>query len=125
MNISHELNQLCKVCINHFEELCEDGTGKIKVFSIELDSQTIWGGNGDRDTETAYYLTTNGWLERKTITEYGLYGKGDGVVEDNSQATTSENIEQILNGMKATIYDVKQLFRFYEQVRDRYPLEFK
>lgn len=124
MKIARELEQLCLTCINHFDELDLDRLGKIKVFSIELDSHTIWGGNGDSDTDRTYYISKDGWLVRDTVKETGAYQKGDGTVEDKWEKASPEIIEMDINGAKATIFDIMCLLKFYTKVRDKYPREF-
>lgn len=124
MKISHELEQLCSACINHFDELDLDRLGKIKVFSIELDSHTIWGGNGDSDTDRTYYISKEGWLVRDTVRETGTYQKGDGTVKDKWEKASPEIIEMDINGVKATIFDIMSLLKFYGKIRDKYPREF-
>lgn len=125
MKIAHELEQLCSACINHFDELDLDRLGKIKVFSIELDSHTIWGGNGDSDTDRTYYISKEGWLVRDTVKETGAYQKGDGTVKDKWEKASPEIIEMDINSGEATIFDIMSLLKFYDKVRDKYPREFK
>lgn len=125
MKIARELEQLCSVCISHFDELDTDRAGKIKVFSVELDSHTIWGGNGDSDTDRTYYISKEGWFVRDTIQEIGSYQKGNGMVEDKWEKTSPEKIEMEINGVKTTLFDVMSLLKFYNKVRDKYPTEFR
>lgn len=124
MRIARKLEQLCSVCVNHFDELDLDRTGKVRVFSIELDSHTIWGGNGDSDTDRTYYISKEGWLVRDTVEETGLYQKGDGIVEDKWKKVSPEEIEMDINGVKATIFDVIILSKFCDKIHEKYPREF-
>lgn len=124
MKVIRELEQLCTACINHFDDLDLDGRGKIKVFSIELDSHTIWGGNGDRDTDRTYYISKEGWLVRDTVKETGSYQKGDGTVEDKWEKASPIKIEMDINGGKATIFDIMRFLKFYNEIRNKYPKEF-
>ena len=125
MKFAYELEKLCKVCMNHFEELCEKGKDKIYVFSIELESQSIWGGNGDRDTDKIFYITPNGWKEEVITKEFGMYQKGDGIIKKDIRAISSDSIEKDINGDKAKRFDIEQLFRFYDKIKKIYPDEFK
>ncbi len=125
MKIARELEQLCSACINHFGEFDLDKTGNIKVFSFELGSYTIWGGNGDRYEDRTYYISKEGWLVRDTITETGLYQRGDGTVEDRTVKTSPANIEKDVNGSKTRIFDIESLIRFYGEVHQKYPREFE
>ncbi len=124
MGIDELLGQLHKVCVNHFDELCQDGTEKIRVLSVELDSHTIWGGNGDSDTDITFFITRKGWVSQEVTTEFGLYQKGAGVVKDIQQETAEVDIQRILT-QKANNDDIKRLYIFYEQIRHKYPDELK
>ncbi|MBR6509319.1 MAG: hypothetical protein IKT38_01785 [Clostridia bacterium] len=124
MKFAYELEKLCKVCMNHFEELCEKGKDKIYVFSIELDSQSIWGGNGDRDTDKFFYITPNGWREETITKEYGMYQKGNGIIAQDFCCTTSKSIENDINGDKSKRFNIEQLFKFYDKIQKRFPDEF-
>lgn len=125
MKLDYELEKICKVCISHFEELCEEDKERIFVFSISLDSQSIWGGNGDRDTDSLYYITKDGWKEETIVQEFGMYQKGDGIKSDSIKAVTSKDVESIINGDKATIRDIKQFLEFYDRIHDNYINDFK
>lgn len=123
MKLIKELEKLSKVCISHFDELCK-GEDRIEVFSIESDSYSIWGGLGDRDTDMFFYITKNGWLKSIVESETGEYQKGDGIINKKEIAITCQEIEDDLNGQKATIYDLKQLLKFYDDIRTKYISEF-
>lgn len=125
MKIIRELEQLYSACINHFDELDLDRVGKIKVFSIELDSHTIWGGNGDSDTDRTYYISKEGWLVRHTVKETGPYQRGDGTVEDKWEKASPDELEMDINGDNATIFDIMSFLKFFDKIRDKYPREFK
>lgn len=125
MKFAYELEKLCKVCMNHFEELCEKGKDKIYVFSIELESQSIWGGNGDRDTDKIFYITPNGWREEVITKEFGMYQKGDGIIKKDIRAISNDFIEKDINGDKTKRFNMEQLFRFYDKIKKIYPDEFK
>lgn len=120
MKIASELAELCNICIYHFDELDTEGTGKIKVFSIELDSREIWAGTGDEDTMRTYYISKDGWLARETVEQTGLYVKGDGIVNDHLERATPESIEKDINGTKARIYDIRQLLKFYDEIHAKF-----
>lgn len=124
MEIYELLNQLRKVCVNHFDELCQDRTEKIRVLSVELDSHTIWGGNGDRETDITFYITRKGWASQEITTEFGLYQTGTGVVKDIQQEISEANIQKILT-QQAKNDEMKRLHIFYEQIRCKYPEEFE
>lgn len=124
MEIDKLLSQLHKVCVNHFDELCQDGTERIRVLSVELDSHTIWGGNGDSDTDITFFITRKGWASQEITIKSGLYQKGSGVVKDVQQEITEVNIQRIL-AQKAKNDDIKRLQDFYEQIRCKYPGEFE
>ncbi|MBQ6825738.1 MAG: hypothetical protein IJP34_03650 [Clostridia bacterium] len=125
MKFAYELEKLCKACMNHFEELCEKGKDKIYVFSIELESQSIWGGNGDRDTDKIFYITQNGWRKEVITKEFGMYQKGDGIIKKDICDTTSKSIESDINGDKAERFNIEQLFRFYDKIKNKFPGEFR
>lgn len=123
MKLTKELEELSKVCTSHFGELCQE-KDRIKVFSIELESSSIWGGLGDRDTDMVFYITKNGWLKSIIESEFGEYQKGDGIIEKQEKAITCQEIEDDLNGQKATINDLKELLDFYYDIRKKYISEF-
>ena len=81
--------------------------------------------NGDRDTNSLYYITKNGWEEETIVQEFGMYQKGDGIKSDSIKAVTSKDVESIINGDKATIRDIKQFLEFYDRVHDNYINDFK
>lgn len=124
MEIDKLLSQLYKVCVTHFDELCQDGTERIRVLSVELDSHTIWGGNGDSDTDITFFITRKGWVSQEITTEFGFYQKGAGIVKDIQQEISEKNIQRILI-QKAKNDDIKRLHNFYEQIRHKYPDEFE
>lgn len=96
MEVDKLLSQLHKVCVNHFDELCQDGTERIRVLSVELDSHTIWGGNGDSDTDITFFITRKGWVSQEITTEFGLYQKGAGIVKDVQQEIAEVNMCRVL-----------------------------
>lgn len=124
MNIKKELNDLCNACIKHFDEISSDGSKRIRVFSITLESRDIWGGNGELDTTETIYITKDGWLSETITTETGLYQKSNPVIKTSSQKLLSEDVEKILNGDKVSMYDVIELTVFYQNTRNKYLEDF-
>lgn len=124
MLITRDLDKLCAACIKHFDQVSENNASKIFVFSISFESRSIWGGNGDRDRDLLFYISPDGWVKHDITTEYGLYQKGDGVLESQVTPTTSSEIESYINGEYTTIHDMKILFRFYNKIRDMFLSEF-
>lgn len=122
MNIVRDLDKLCKTCIKHFDEISEE-KDKIYAFSIELASQSIWGGNGDRDTDKKFYITKDGWVAQTITLEFGMYGEN--ILQDETKRITSEEIEKDLNGENAKMHEVETLFKFYHEIRTRYTEDFK
>lgn len=124
MRIVNELEKVCQVCQKHFDELCED-TDQIYVFSIQLESQSIWGGLGDRDTDKTYYINKDGWVFNILKKEYGYGYYPDNELQNDWHNTSSKSIEQDLNSDKVTIRDVDTVINFYKKLREKYPNDFK
>ena len=123
MRAKSTLVDLRECCVQHFDELFD--CAEHRVFSVTVSSQTIWGGNGDQDTDLFLLMTREGWLLRTEISETGLYQKGDGVVSSSEKKASEEEIEALLNGDKADIFTVQRLIEFYDEIRRKYPREFR
>ena len=124
MKITNEINKLTEVCKNHFDELRSGDEERILVFSFEVESYEIWGGNGDRFTDELYYITSDGWEKHITTKETGLYQKGNGVISNEISKSNNSAIETLINGDKIPLSAVKEFLKFYEQTRARYSKEF-
>lgn len=124
MRIANELEKVCQVCQKHFDELSE-GKDKIYVFSIELDSQSIWGGLGDKDTDKTYYITKEGWLYNILKKEYGYGHYPDNELQNDWSDISAKGIEQDLNSYKASMHEVETIINFYKSIRKKYPNDFE
>ena len=96
MNILRDLQKLTSSCIKHFDELKKGN--KIHLLTINLDSQSIWGGNGDRDNDLIFYLTKEGLYSTNIIQEFGMYQKGDGIIEEKTSPIEIIELQKALNG---------------------------
>ena len=124
MKIMNEINKLTEVCKNHFDELRSGDEERILVFSFEVESYEIWGGNGDRFTDELYYITSDGWEKHITTKETGLYQKGDGVISNDVSKLNNSAFETLLNSDKIPLNAVKKFFEFYDEIRAKYSKEF-
>lgn len=123
MNILRDLQKLTSSCIKHFDELKKDN--KIHLLTINLDSQSIWGGNGDRDNDLIFYLTKEGLYSTNIIQEFGMYQKGDGIIEEKTSPIEIKELQNALNGEYATLFNIESFVKFYNTIRKKYPEDFK
>ncbi len=123
MNIIRNLKKLTDSCVKHFDELKVDE--KVSLLTINLESQSIWGGNGDRDKDLHFYVNENGLYSTTIIQEYGMYQKGNGVIDKKTSRAEISEIENALNGEYATLFDVESFINFYNTIRKKYPEDFK
>ena len=124
MNIKRELKELVDVCIRHFNDFCHNDSKRIKVFSITLENRDIWGGNGELDTTETIYITKDGWFSETITMETGLYQKNNPVISSSTRELSSDDVENILNGDKASLYEVSDLIGFYQNIRKEYSEDF-
>lgn len=122
MRIANELEKVCHVCQKHFDELCE-GKDKIYAFSIELESQSIWGGLGDKDKDKLYYISKKGWEYNIFEEEFGHYPRN--IIQDYWGSMSSKDVEKDLNSDIPTMYEVESVIDFCKKIRKQYPDEFK
>lgn len=123
MNILRDLQKLTTSCIKHFDELKKED--KIHLLTINLDSQSIWGGNGDRDTDLIFYITKEGLYSTNITQEFGMYQKGDGIIEKKTSHVELIELQNALNGENATLFNIESFVKFYNNIREKYPEDFK
>lgn len=123
MNILRDLRKLTTSCIKHFDELKNDD--KIHILTINIHSQSIWGGNGDRDNDLIFYLTKEGLYSTNIIQEFGMYQKGDGIIEKKTSHVELIELQNALNGEYTTLYNIESFVKFYNTIRKKYPEDFK
>lgn len=122
MELTEVLKQVQRVCLNHFEELTQ--TEELPVFRINISSQTIWGGNGDRDEDLVILLTKDGWVERNIESDTGLYQKGDGIRSCSDRPMTEERLV-VLAHKHEDIAALERLIKFVDRIKEQYPDEFR
>lgn len=123
MNIIKEIAKLRESCIKRFAEISVDGK-PIRVFVIPISSQTIWGGNGDRDIDDIFYITEQGWLQCRVTTETGTYQKGVGEVERKKENVSDDYIQKRLNE-DCELSSVETFIKFYNSIREQYREDFR
>ena len=118
MELIEQLKQVRQVCLEHFEELTQ--TQELLVFSVNIKSQTIWGGNGDRDEDLYVLLTREGWVERNIESETGWYQKGDGIRSRSEMSATEEGVAALAKKYEENAA-LERLSRFISRIQEQYP----
>lgn len=120
MKTVQQLDKLQLCCQKHFKDLFQNKTC-IRVFSIVTGSVEIWGGNGDRDTESVVYITPENWLLSEQTSEYGMY-PGKNEVKFKKEATSEDVLSLLVDSQNS--YAISQLEAFYDEISLKYPEDF-
>ncbi len=124
MNAKRELNDLLNACLKHFDEFNTDASQRIRVFSITHEDRDIWGGNGNLDTTETIYITKKGWFSETITSETGMYQRSNPIKDKTSKYISNEDVEKIINGSIASMNDIAELAKFYDNVRKKHIREF-